>query len=240
MKFKWIYIKIPVLVGLILFLFSFSQRRNVKRNLEDITVEYTNPKDIFIPKEIVNNLLIVNSDTTGKRGIDILDLNELEKKLNQNPLIANAEVYQTITKKLGVRITQREPLARVVGSQTFYIDKQGDMMPLSLYFSARVPLVTGVDSTHIAEVFPLIRKMDQDEFLAKHITGVHRKEDGDYILILRNSSVKVNMGEIEGLEDKILNFKAFYKKANQDDLLNKYSVVNLKYRNQVVCIKKEG
>jgi len=32
--------------------------------------------------------------------------------------------------------------------------------------------------------------------------------------------------------------KAFYQKAKKDDMLSKYSKVNLQFDNQVVCTKK--
>ena len=46
------------------------------------------------------------------------------------------------------------------------------------------------------------------------------------------------LGKIENLEQKIKNFKAFYKKAMKDKKLNAYRRVSLQFDNQVVCTKK--
>ena len=49
---------------------------------------------------------------------------------------------------------------------------------------------------------------------------------------------EVELGKIENLEQKIKNFKAFYKKAMKDKKLNAYHRVSLQFDNQVVCTKK--
>lgn len=240
MKINWNYIKAFVLAIVLVFLFSFAENRNAKRELKDIHVEYVNKKDIYITPETVNNLLIVNKEAPGKRTKDSLNLNDLEVKLNLNPMIARAEVFQTITKDLGVHIVQHEPIARVIGDKSFYIEKSGGVMPLSTNHSARVPILMGLDSTDIAQVYPLLTQIQEDKFLEKHITGIAKSKKGDYVFNLRNSRVKVVLGSVENLESKIINFKAFYIKANKEELLDKYSEINLKYSNQVVCTKKEA
>ena len=240
MKTKYRFIKMLLLIGLLIFLFSFSSKRNQNRDLGDIKIEYTNGKDIFITEKTVNNLLIVKNQPYRKKSKDSLILNDLEKILNENPMIAKAEVYQTITKDLGVKITQKEPLGRVIGEEVYYVDKQGSKMPLSSNFSARVPLLSGLDSIGIVEVYPLLKKIEKEEFFKKNIIGIHKEKSGDYLLSLRNSEMKVNFGPIEEIDQKLMNFKAFYKKIFKDELLDKYSLVNLKFTNQVVSTKKEA
>ncbi len=240
MKTKYRFIQMLLLVGLLIFLFSFSSKRNQNRALGEINIEYTNGKDIFITEKNVNNLLIVKNQPYRKKSKDSLILNDLEEILNQNPMIAKAEVYQTVTKDLGVKITQKEPLGRVMGKEVYYLDKQGGKMPLSSSFSARVPLLSGLDSIGIAEVYPLLKKIEKDDFFKKNITGIHKEESGDYMLSLRGSKMKINFGQVEEIDQKLMNFKAFYQKIYKDELLDKYSLVNLKFTNQVVSTKKEA
>lgn len=240
MKNKWSYIQVLAVMILMIFLLGFAQNRHKNRNIGDIQIEYTNEKDVFITKKDVDNLLIVKSQPYRNKAKDSLVLNDLERILNQNPMIAKAEVFQTLNRNLGIRITQREPLGRVLGAESYYIDKQGSKMPLSHNFSARVPMVTGVDSTDLGDVFQLLQQINQDEFLTKTITSIHKNEEKDFVFSLRETPLKVNFGGMEELDKKLMNFKAFYKKAYQDELLNKYSTVNLKFTNQVVCTKKQA
>lgn len=240
MKINWKYIQVFGLIVLVIFLYGFSEKRNSKRKLNKISIEYTNGQNLFITKKTVNNLLITKRTHLEKQSKDSLNLNVIEKKLNHHPMIANAEVFETITGELGVIITQRKPLARVIGKTSFYIDNEGVKMPLSKNYSARKLLVSGIDTTDIATLFPLLKKIEGDEFLSKHITAVVQKGTDNYILRLRGSSLTVVFGRISKIDQKIKNFKAFYKKAYITKKLEKYSKVNLKFANQVVCTKKEA
>ncbi len=235
--------KILQIFGLILFigfLYGFSAYRNSGRDLGSVSVEFTNGKHLFITQKTVNNLLITKPDKAEKRAKDSLSLNTMEQRLNLNPMIANAEVFRTITGNLGARVTQRHPIARVMGDESYYIDNKGNVMPTSKNYSARVPLISGLDTTEVAELFPLLQKINQDKFLTKHITGIVKSEDGDYILTLRQSAMTINFGKIKRINQKIRNFKAFYRKLYTEDKLEIYSEINLKFAHQVVGTKREA
>jgi cell division protein FtsQ len=50
---------------------------------------------------------------------------------------------------------------------------------------------------------------------------------------------KIVFGNSEDIPEKFNKLKMFYKEGlNSIDAWNKYSIVNLKYKNQVVCTKK--
>lgn len=111
-------------------------------------------------------------------------------------------------------------------------------MPLSSYYSARVPLLFGFTEDNASDVYPLVAYITQDEFLNRHITGINRLPGGRYDLEMRKLDFVVYFGTTEDIELKFSNFKAFYKKALKDDKLNDYRKVNLQFGDQVVCTKK--
>lgn len=239
MKTNSKYIQIIVLIILVVFLYGFSSGRNAKRE-QKINISFTNGKHLFITKETVNNLLITKSKTPKKQPQDSITLYSLENKLDKYPMIAKSQVFKTITGGLNVEVTQRQPIARSIGADNFYIDSKGGMMPLSDIYSARVPLISGISEEDIDTIYPLLHKINNDDFLTKHITSIHKDNSGDYILQLRNSIITINFGKIIRIDGKIKNFKAFYKKALIDKKLDYYSHINLKFANQVVCTKKES
>jgi cell division protein FtsQ len=53
----------------------------------------------------------------------------------------------------------------------------------------------------------------------------------------RDCSFEILIGDLNRLDQKIINFKAFYQKAKKDSLLKDYKQVNLKFNQQVVGIK---
>ncbi|MDR6302068.1 cell division protein FtsQ/DivIB [Mesonia maritima] len=238
MKINWNYIKAFALLILVVFLYSFSAKRHATRNLKSVEVAFTNGENLYITENAVNKLLIVNPDSVQNVSKEILVLNKLESVLDNHDMIEDAEVYLTVDGSLGTLITQRKPIARVANKKHFYIDTNGKKMPLSANYSARVPWVSNISEKEIAEIFPLLKKIEKDEFLTKHITAIDRLENGDYKLQLRTLDFEVLFGKISAIERKVDNFKAFYKKAYIDKKLDAYTSVNLQFENQVVCTKK--
>ncbi|WP_121667085.1 cell division protein FtsQ/DivIB [Mesonia aquimarina] len=238
MKLNWNYIKAFALLVLVVFLYSFSVKRHAKRSIKSVEVNFSNGENLYVTENAVNKLLIVNSDSLKNVSKEILVLNKLESLLDKHEMIEDAEVYLSVDGTLGTQITQRKPIARVAGKKHYYIDARGKKMPLSTNYSARVPWVANISEKEIEEIYPLLKKIEEDEFLTKHVTSINHLQNGNYQLKLRTLNFDVHFGKITALTKKIDNFKAFYKKAHIDKKLDAYKSVNLQFENQVVCTKK--
>ncbi|MDT0642397.1 cell division protein FtsQ/DivIB [Zunongwangia sp. F363] len=232
------YIKAILLIALVAFLFGFAEKRQKSRKISEVAVKFTDTENLYVTEEAVNKLLIQNKVPSSGIGKETLDLNRVEGLLNKHEMIENAEVYVTLDGKLEANVSQRKPIGRVVGNSSFYLDRNGELMPLSQYYSARVPLLMGFDGGNVKEVYPLLEYIRKDEFLTQHITGITRVKPGRFNLQMRKMDFTVYMGDAENIELKFNNFKAFYKKALKDDKLGAYRKVNLQFGNQVVCTKK--
>lgn len=238
MKSKWNYIKMIALTAVVVLLYSFAKNRNIGRTVETISIDFTNGDNLYITEAAVNKLLIQKSGKMENLPKDTLDLSRLERVLDNQKMIADAEVYLTVDGVLGVVVTQRQPIARVLSDQPFYIDSDGESMPLSIYHSARVPILTGVGEKQMNAVFPLLQKIEKDPFLKHHVVAIRRLAENNYELEMRELDFKIFFGKIENVDQKIKNFKAFYKKAKQENKLKTYKKVSLQFENQVVCTKK--
>jgi len=224
---------------MVVFLYAFSSTRNLKRTVSEPSIKFVGENTLFITHETVSKLLIQNKQKVTSVPKEILDLNELEAALNSNPMIKHAEVYVAVNGEITAEIIQKKPIARVNSNVSFYIDDQGSIMPLSSNFTARVPLVTGnIQKNDLNHVFVVAKKVQEDEFLAKHVVEIHQKTSNDLSIRLRQYDFYVSIGNTKDLDKKINNLKAFYQKALKDKTLNSYSNVNLRFGNQVVCTKK--
>lgn len=231
------YIKIFLVVVLASFLFGFANKRHAGRKINEISVVFTANENLYVTEEAVNKLLIQNEVEVEKVDKETLDLNKVETILQSHDMIENAEVYLGLEGKLEAKLKQRKPIGRVVGNSSFYLDRNGQVMPLSPYYSARVPLLYGFDGANVVEVFPLLDFIRNDEFLNKLVTGIQRLPGDKFELSIRKLDFKVYFGTSQNIATKFNNFKAFYKKALQDNKLNAYKKVNLQFGNQVVCTK---
>ena len=237
MKAYWRLIGMVFLVLLMGFLMGFAIDRNKTRNLYEMEVIFTDDNSPFITLDTVNKLLIQNNDTITSIPKETLVLKEMESRLLQNPMVRDAQVFVTIDGKLGARIEQRNPIARVAGSVSYYIDEDGKKMPLSEVYSARVPLITGYSENDFTELTSLLLKIDKDPFMKQMITGLRRQDSGDVILILRELDFEIQFGKPTAIERKFQNFKAFFKKLTKDNKLKDYRLIDLRFGNQVVATK---
>ncbi len=232
-------IKISIAVLGLAFLFSFSNKRNNNRILtENSSVEFLNDNAHFITRNTVNKLLIQKRDSASGITKDKLVLSKVEESLNAHSMVQYADVYVSINGEIGAKVRQRTPIARVVGTEEYYIDSEGKKMPLSPVYSARVPLITGknVDNAW-SSLYELSKFIYEDDFLKKSITAIHL-EDKHFELELREEDFTLFIAGVNSLELKFNNFKAFYQKGKKDKTLGKYKMVNLSFDNQVVCTKK--
>ncbi|WGD35318.1 cell division protein FtsQ/DivIB [Olleya sp. YS] len=238
MKVNWNDIKLLVLLGLVVFLYAFSSKRNAKRTVSKPHVEFLGNNNLFMTQEDVSKLLIQNQQSVTNEPKEILDLNLLETTLNANPIVEFADVYVSVTGNLTAKVKQKTPIARVVTDASYYIDSNGGYMPLSKNYTERVPIVTGfVNKKTLENAHKMAIKIQEDEFLKKHVVRIHQNKNGTIDLKLRQCEFIVKLGSLKQLDKKINNLKAFYLKATKDKTLNNYSKVNLQFGNQVVCTK---
>lgn len=230
-------IKVIIVLAVVSIFFAFSSSQNNAKPISEVEVSFIGDNNLFISKTKVDKLLIQNNDYIKCVSKDILDLKALENKLSSHDMIENSEVYISINGILKIDIKQRNPYARVISDPSFYIDNNGTKMPLSDNYSARVLLVHGLnDESKIDYVFKLIKTIRDDEFLNLNVTDILINKS-DISLRVRNCDFEVLVGDLNNLETKIKNFKAFYQKAYRDKILNNYKKVNLQFNNQIVCTK---
>ncbi len=227
------------MLGLVIFLFSFTSRRNENRKLTKAVVVFIGDNALFIKRETVNKLLIENKENASSIQKDKLDLNKLERTLDSNDLIQKSDVFVSIDGVLKAMVKQKTPIARVFNNDgSFYIDYEGDRMPLSENFTARVPLVSGViNKKNNEELAQLFRVIYDDDFLRKNIIAVQIMPNGSLKMLNRNFEYQIDFGSIIDSERKFKDYKAFFQKAVLDSSLYKYKKIDLRFTKQVVCTK---
>ena len=202
-------------------------------------INFVGDDNLFITHANVSKLLIQNQQSVTNKRKDIIDLNQLEAALNSNPMIKQAQVSMTVEGLITADIEQKKPIARVSTNASYYIDEEGSFMPLSTNYTARVPLVTGsIEKDDLANVFAVAKKVQEDDFLMKHVIVIHQNQDKTIDLKLRSHDFTVHLGSLILLDKKTNVLKAFYQKAVKDKALDNYKLVNLKFDKQVICTKK--
>jgi cell division protein FtsQ len=237
--FNWTNIRLVLMFSLVIFLFSFTSNRNNNRKLSKSVVVFVGDNAPFVDQETVNKLLIENNKDAKSIGKDKLDLNRLEKALNAQEMIEKSDVFVSIDGVLKAVVKQKTPIARVFdGDNSFYIDYEGNTMPLSANFTARVPLVSGeINKKNSEELAELFRIIYDDAFLKKNIIGVQIMPNGSLKMLNRSYNYQIDFGGTVRMKAKLNNYKAFFQKAVLDSSLYKYKTIDLRFAQQVVCTK---
>lgn len=233
------YLFLIILVSIIGFLYSFSKKKNLNRELIKISVDFENTEHHFLNKKMVNKLLIQKIDSIQNQTKTIIDLYILESHVSKDPYVENASVFLTIEGELKSVIKQRNPIARIISNkESYYIDKHGVKLPLTDKYSARVLLVSGIENeSQLSKILPLLKIIYEDEFLEKEIVGITKMNNDDYQFSVRSGVHKIHFGKLNQIDIKFKKLKAFYNKALIDKTIKNYKAINLRYNNQVVCIK---
>ena len=195
----------------------------------------------FINTEMVEEMIFSKEDSLIGKAYEDINIYLLEEFVNEHPNIKKAELYLTLDGTLSIDVKQREPLARVFeGNESYYLDEEMDKFALSDQYSARVLLVywDEITQSRVKILDPLIDLIDSDKFLKAQITAIAFDENNEIALYPRVGGHKIILGEAKYFRNKFEKLKVFYRHALGKVGWERYSMINLKYQNQVVCTKR--
>ena len=191
---------------------------------------YPMAKTFIMPKEVAK--LIKIKDSASKK----IDVISLEKSLEQNDYIRNAEVYKDLNGHLVAEVDQFRPIARIFDhTSSYYLDENGVRKPLSDHYTEKVVLVYGsINSGQKNKIINLIKKINQDKFLNDIISEIHIKDNGIWLKTGQLSAdIKIDLKE--NLAEQLYKLKAIYTYLVKRQLKNKYRQIDLRFENQAVC-----
>ena len=111
-------------------------------------------------------------------------------------------------------------------------------MKLSDTYTPKVVVATGdITSKDHIEIYNFVKEINKSDFWRAQITQIHF-ENNDIVLIPRVGSQKINIGSFENIAEKLDNLYQFYRVAMDLKGWQTYSDINLKFNNQIVCVRK--
>lgn len=187
------------------------------------------------------------------RMIDAHDLNPLGKSFNKistdaieklllkNEMIKSVQCYKLMNGTIVVEVLQRTPKFLLAGNQSFYVDTDRKIMPVSLNYAAYVPVVSGriLRSMATGELFDFVDYIEKDTFWTAQIEQIHVRDDQTIELIPRVGSAVIYLGTLDDYQKKLRNLMALYQQGFEKLGWNRYERIDLSYNGQIVC-KKTG
>lgn len=182
--------------------------------------------------------------------LDSINTDMLEKKLIARGEILSSSVYTSGYGKVGIEITQRKPVVRFENAtERYYSDASGYLFPVLK--SLQVPVITGAiplklgsnfrgysseeDTRWLAEMAAFAMYVSADKYWSEQIGQIDIEQNGDIVLYVNCGNEKIIFGSSAGAEAKFRKLKAYYENIVPEQGSGRYSTVNLKFKNQIIC-----
>ena len=216
----------------------------------DVRVEITDSTDFqFLRSKQIREWVLSHNRRILKQNLDNIDLRNIEDGLRKINAIEDVKVFTSIVGRgkpgegsVVVRIRQRSPEFRVnAPGRDYYMDRFGKSIEWTPNYTPRVLMVSGVVPYEFArkKLLPLISYIQEDKFLNAQIDQISVGSNGNLTMVPRVGDQLIYFGSPDNYEIKFRNLKALYKDGFKDGGWTLYKAINLSYKNQVICLKKQ-
>ena len=205
----------------------------------------------------IRNLLISGSSRIIGAPVSSISLNELEVRLSRLRELRVAEAYVTIDGMLHVYANQRNPVMRVIaGGGDYYVDEEGVVIRRKKLYSPRLHIVEGniritsqmlngvsvldtaVKNSILKDIYDLVDYVRNDNFWSAQIDQIYVDDEDEIDLIPRLGNHRIHLGTTENFRGKLKNLETFYTEVLPVEGWHKYDLINLEFRDQIVCRKR--
>ncbi len=255
MKAKETFLRIAGIIGgcVVLFLMiSFVEKRELGYRIADIDVEIENAfENFFVDEDDVLSLIMENEgDSILGDQFGRVSLKAIERRIESHSFVKDAEVYRDLKGHLVVKAKQNKPIARLMGTKgnNAYVGEDGDLLPVSSKYTARVPVVTGayvnemmkLSNVHEGEydlkVYDLINYINENKFWTMQVGQIDIDSKGYVVMYPQVGKLRMEFGQIEDIEKKFKKLEIFFKQILPTKGWDAYQKkVNVAFKDQIIC-----
>jgi cell division protein FtsQ len=180
-----------------------------------------------------------------------LDLNRMEKLLESDSWIRDADLFLDRGHSLHIRIEEQSPVARIFtrSGYSFYMDSQLNRIPLNPLYTERLPVFTGMpvsilgrqagDTQHLADAWHIVRYLRSDDLAMAIVDQVDFEPGTGFVLIPKLGDHRIVFGNATDIAGKFRRLLIFYQQVMSHSGWNSYRQIDIRYRDQVVAIPSE-
>jgi len=252
-----ILLVIPVLYLIIMHVWLASYYESQPCSGVAIRIEDSSDYHFVTKRDIQNTILRFNGNIIGKPVKDI-KMDEIENTMSSYRELKTAEVFMSIDGTLHIIGDQRTPIMRVIPNNggDYYVDDEGVVIRRRNLYSPRLHIVggninisqamlsgvsvldTSIKNSILKDILYLVKYINRDDFWSAQIDQIFVNGSDELDLIPRVGNHTIHLGCTEDFEGKLNNLEVFYDKVLPEVGWNKYSVINLEFKDQIVCKKR--
>jgi cell division protein FtsQ len=248
---------IPVLY--IILIPAYFARYTNSKPCSGIVIDIKDSSDFhFVNKRQLLSIAYGNSGRIIGKPVRDVSLSEIESRLNVLRELKVAEVYMTIDGTVHIYADQRDPVMRVLPENggDYFVDEDGVVVRRRNLYTPHLHIVGGnvtisqamldgvsvfdtvIKNSILKDIYQIVDYINGDKFWSAQVDQIYVDSNDEIDLIPRVGSQLVHLGTAENFEGKLRNLETFYEKVLPEVGWNKYSLINLEYRDQIVCKKR--
>lgn len=256
---------ITLLAGGVIFLFVFANQKQNKIICREfiINIDYDNAPQL-VTKSTVRQQVTEAGIRIKDQPVENIPVKKLQQILANNPYIKKVTISVNVNGVVKANILQRNPLIRVIDQEfnQCIIDREGHRMPVNPFFPVRIKVANGnikslkkskIDTVmnksgrgytlvkalppDLEKIHKIALKLEEDTLTSALIEQIYFNDTKEIELVPKMGDQSIILGDTTSLNDKLKNLKIFYTQGMRNLAWNNYKVINLKYKNQVVCSK---
>jgi cell division protein FtsQ len=212
----------------------------------------------FVTKRDIQNTIYSNNGTILGKKVKEIKVSDIENTMNRYRELKVAEAYISIDGTLHIYADQRTPIMRVMAANggDYYVDVEGVVVRRRNLYTPRLHIVggnvnisqamlngvsvldTSIKNSILKDIYYLVNYINRNNFWSAQIDQIFVDSNDEIDLIPRVGSHTVHLGTAENYEGKLRNLQAFYDKVLPEVGWNRYSTINLAFRDQIVCKRR--
>jgi cell division protein FtsQ len=212
----------------------------------------------FVTKRQLLNLAYGKSGRILGKPVGTISISDIESRIKMLRELRVAEVYMAIDGTIHIYADQREPVMRVMPDNggDFFIDEDGIVVRKRNLYNPRLHIVEGnvnitsamlngvsvldtsIKNSILKDIYYLVEYINDDNFWSAQIDQIYVDNNNEIDLIPRVGNQLVHLGPTTNYEGKLRNLEAFYDKVLSEVGWNKYSIINLEFKDQIVCKRR--
>ena len=232
-----------IVIGYLIFSAKYFRESSQNRVCEEfvVIVKDSTQTQFVTGKEVEDLVKKYKLYPVGKPFKEINTL-AIRDTILSNRLIESADVFITSNASIVATVHQREPILRIISDikGDFYVDKDRKIMPVSSSFAVYVPIATGVIDEEFAQndMYDFAMFLKNNHYWDAWVEQIVVKKNNEVVLIPRVGDFRIIIGNLDDYPSKLNKFVRFVDGGLNVIGWNRYSEINLKYDNQVVCTRK--
>jgi cell division protein FtsQ len=226
--------------------YAYAERESVR--CQSIVVNINPNSPHFMSEKEIEDMIEKSGEPIIGHRLSSIDINKLTAKLTSFSTLNNVEIFRKVdskgfsfTGKLVISVDERTPIIRFKNAtDDYYMAADGVKIPVSQGYVERIMLATGTipDDVIKKDLLKMAEFVNKNEFWRAQIEQVFVQANGQLLLLPQVGDYIIEFGTPDDYELKFRNLKAVYQQGFKNLGWNKYKIISVKYRNQVVCTKK--